>query len=594
MTTWKRTHTCGEINAALSDETVVVNGWVNRRRDLGGLIFVDLRDRWGVVQVVFSPEVFSAEEFAAAETLRSEFVVSVEGIVAQRPEGQVNPAMATGEVEIYARRLCILSQAQTPPFHLDRPLDVDETLRLKYRYLDLRRSDLQRALRIRHETVQYVRDFLNQNQFLEIETPMLTKSTPEGARDYLVPSRVHKGKFFALPQSPQMFKQLLMIGGFERYYQIVRCFRDEDLRADRQPEFTQVDLEMSFVDADDVMNLMEQMMRGLMKQILDVDVPDPFPKMDYHEAMNRFGSDRPDTRFGMELRDLTEQLAASEFKVFSSTAAKGGVIKGINAKGCGAEYSRREIDSLVEKAVGWGAKGLVWMNIADEIKSPTAKFLNSDEIDSVVQSLEGEKGDLLLLVADTFETACDVLGRMRLFLAETLNAVPQNRYDLLWVVDWPLLEWDGDSKRYAAAHHPFTAPKDEDVELLGSRPGEVRAKAYDLVLNGVELGGGSVRINNTKLQEQMFRTLGFSAAAAREQFGFFLDAFQYGTPPHAGIALGLDRMIMLLAGQASIRDVMAFPKTASAVDLMVDAPNAISKAQWDDLGLTSAAKERKR
>ena len=582
---WKRTHHCGTISKELVGQTVTLNGWVNRRRDLGGLIFIDLRDRSGLVQIVCSPETLTADQYRRAEKLRQEFVLSVTGIVQPRPEGQTNPELASGEVEVQVQSLQILAESKTPPFHIDRVEDVDDSLLLKYRYLNLRQKHLQDAIITRHRIVHFVRNFLDSRGFLEIETPMLTKSTPEGARDYVVPSRIHTGKFYALPQSPQLFKQLLMIAGFERYYQIARCFRDEDLRADRQPEFTQIDVEMSFVDADDIMQIMEEMIVNLTETITGKRIKTPIPRISYQEAMLRYGSDRPDTRFGLEIVEVTDAVAESEFKVFAATVAGGGVVRGINAKGCGAKFSRREIDELVKMATDFGAKGLVWVNIDETIKSPVAKFLSESEIQAICDKLGAEQGDLLLLVADAPAAAAEVLGRLRLHLGSKLELIDPDRFDFLWVVDWPLFEYNEEEGRYTAAHHPFTAPHDDDVAILITDQQNVRAKAYDLVLNGVELGGGSVRISNKALQMKMFKALGFTPEEAHDKFGFFLEAFEYGAPPHGGIAFGLDRLVMLLTGSSSIRDVIAFPKTTSALDLMVNAPSEISEQQLKELKL---------
>jgi len=589
---WKRTHYCGTVNKELVGQAVTLNGWVNRRRDLGGLIFIDLRDRTGLVQIVCSPEVLSEEQYRLAEGLRQEYVVSVSGVVRPRPEGQANPNLATGEIEVDVQSLEILAESKTPPFPVDRAADVDDTLLLRYRYLDLRRQPLQETIAARHRIVHYVRNFLDSHGFLEIETPMLTKSTPEGARDYIVPSRVHHGKFYALPQSPQMFKQLLMIAGFERYYQIARCFRDEDLRADRQPEFTQIDLEMSFVEAEDIMNLMEEMMIGLVKAITGREVPAPIPRISWAEAMLRYGSDKPDTRFGMEIVDVTDSVSQSQFRVFAAAIAAGGVVRGLNAKGCGAKFSRREIDNLVEEAEKYGAKGLIWINVGEgEIKSPIAKFLSEQETTAILRKLQAESGDLLLLVADAAPTAADVLGRLRLSLGKQLGLIDENRCDFIWVTDWPLFEYSEEEGRWAAAHHPFTAPHDEDLGILATDQRNVRAKAYDLVLNGIELGGGSIRISRKEVQMKMFEALGLSEAEVQEKFGFFLEAFEYGAPPHGGIAFGLDRLVMLLTGRDSIRDVIAFPKTTSAMDLMVGAPSAVSPQQLRELKLNLKLEE---
>ncbi|CAM3705166.1 aspartate--tRNA ligase [Aeromicrobium ponti] len=580
-----RTYYCGEVTEEAIGEKVSLKGWVQKRRDLGGLIFIDLRDRTGIVQVVFNPEV-SPEALAAAEKVRNEFVLDIEGKVIAREEGTVNENLKTGRIEIQAEKISIINEAKTPPFMIDNKADVSEDVRLKYRYLDLRRPVMFDTFKMRHQVTKAIRDFLDSQDFLDVETPILTKSTPEGARDYLVPSRVHPGEFYALPQSPQIFKQLLMVGGFERYYQIARCFRDEDLRADRQPEFTQVDIEMSFMTQDEIIGLMENMMKKIMKEVKGMDVQLPFPRMSYQDAMDRFGSDKPDTRFGMELTDLSEIVKESSFKVFAGAVSSGGQVKAINVKNAAGKYSRKDIDALTEFVAVYGAKGLAWLKAEEDgLKGPIAKFVTEEEQKAFYAALSVEPGDLLLFVADKINVVADALGALRLKLGKELDLIDQSKFNFLWVTDWPLLEYDEDEGRYYAAHHPFTMPAREDLELLDKDPSQVRAQAYDLVLNGYELGGGSLRIFEREVQEKMFSILGFSKEEAVEQFGFLLEAFEYGTPPHGGIALGLDRLVMLLAGRTNLRDTIAFPKTASASCILTDAPGEVSEAQLNDLHL---------
>jgi len=589
---WKRTHYCGDLKAGNIGEQVCLMGWVQRRRDHGGLIFIDLRDRTGIVQLALDPD-RDPEAHAKADQVRSEWVVAAIGRVSPRPEGMVNPKLKTGEVEIEVSELRILNQAETPPFMLDEYTDVAENLRLKYRYLDLRRPAVQECLIMRHKVTRTVRSYLDENGFLDIETPVLTKSTPEGARDYLVPSRVNQGTFYALPQSPQIFKQLLMVSGFDRYAQIVKCFRDEDLRADRQPEFTQIDCEMSFVDRDDVIAMMEGMIARVFREALGVEVKLPMARMTYAEALDRFGVDNPDLRFGLELVDLTDIVRECDFKVFADVAAGGGLVKAINVKG-GATFSRKDLDDLTGFVGIYGAKGLAWVKInADGWQSPIAKFFKDEELKAIEQALGAETGDLLLFVADKASIANEALGRLRQHLGHKLGMAKKDDYRFVWITDFPLLEWDEEEKRHVAVHHPFTAPMDEDIPLLDSDPGKARAKAYDLVLNGSEIGGGSIRIHDQAIQAKMFELLGIGEEEARAKFGFLLDALKYGAPPHGGIAFGLDRLTMLLAGTDSIRDVIAFPKTQKATCLLSEAPSPVDEKQLRELGIRLSSRARK-
>ncbi|MBM7597847.1 aspartyl-tRNA synthetase [Virgibacillus halotolerans] len=567
------------------NEQVLLKGWVQIRRDLGGLIFIDFRDKSGIVQVVFNPD-FSKQALEIAETVRTEYVIEVQGKVVLRDESTVNKAMKTGKIEVLASEIVVLNKSKTPPFAIKDETDVAEDLRLKYRYMDLRRSSLQETFKMRHQTTQAVRNFLNDDGFMEMETPILTKSTPEGARDYLVPSRVHAGEFYALPQSPQLFKQLIMMGGFEKYYQIARCFRDEDLRADRQPEFTQIDIETSFMTSDEIMEMTEQMMKQVMKQVKGIDMVLPLQRMPYDEAMARFGSDKPDTRFGLELIDVSETLAQSSFKVFQGAIEAGGKVCLLNVKGQATAFSRKDIDKLTDNVKVYGAKGLAWLKFdGAELTGPIAKFLSDNEKADLITHAAASDGDLLLFVADKTSVVYDSLGALRLKLGKQLELIDESKFNFLWVTDWPLLEYDEESGRYFAAHHPFTSPIESDYDKLETDPASVRANAYDLVLNGYELGGGSIRNYQRDMQDKMFKVLGFSEEEAQSQFGFLLEALEYGAPPHGGVALGLDRIIMLLAGRSNLRDTILFPKTASASDLLTDAPNEVSDAQLDELAI---------
>jgi len=578
----KRSHRCAELTSANIGETVTVMGWVQKQRNLGSLIFVDLRDRSGILQLVFTDK--DGEMFEKAKTIRSEYVLAVVGTVSARAPEAVNKKMVTGEIEISAKELRILSTSETPPIYIEENSDVNEITRLKYRYLDLRRPDMQRNLMLRHRVAKVARDYYDENGFIEVETPILIKSTPEGARDYLVPSRVHPGKFFALPQSPQLYKQLLMVSGFDRYFQIAKCFRDEDLRADRQPEFTQIDIEMSFVNVEDVLTINEGFIKRVFKEALNVELETPFLRMPYAEAMERFGSDKPDIRFGMELVNVSDLVANCGFKVFTDAIAGGGSVRAINAKGC-AKFSRKEIDALVEVVKTYKAKGMAWISIDsnNQIKSSFAKFMTEDEMKALLERTQAEAGDLICFVADKNSIVFDALGQLRLEVARKLDILNPDEFKFLWVTEFPLFEYDEEEERYVAKHHPFTCPMDEDLELLDTDPGKVRAKAYDIVLNGVELGGGSIRIHNQELQAKMLNMLGFTEEDANRKFGFLLEAFKYGTPPHGGMAFGLDRMIMLMAKTNSIRDVIAFPKVQNSSSPMDNAPDVVDEKQLQEL-----------
>ncbi|HHB3062116.1 TPA: aspartate--tRNA ligase [Staphylococcus aureus] len=582
----KRTTYCGLVTEAFLGQEITLKGWVNNRRDLGGLIFVDLRDREGIVQVVFNPA-FSEEALKIAETVRSEYVVEVQGTVTKRDPETVNPKIKTGQVEVQVTNIKVFNKSETPPFSINEEnVNVDENIRLKYRYLDLRRQELAQTFKMRHQITRSIRQYLDDEGFFDIETPVLTKSTPEGARDYLVPSRVHDGEFYALPQSPQLFKQLLMISGFDKYYQIVKCFRDEDLRADRQPEFTQVDIEMSFVDQEDVMQMGEEMLKKVVKEVKGVEINGAFPRMTYKEAMRRYGSDKPDTRFEMELIDVSQLGRDMDFKVFKDTVENDGEIKAIVAKGAAEQYTRKDMDALTEFVNIYGAKGLAWVKVVEDgLTGPIGRFFETENVETLLTLTGAEAGDLVMFVADKPNVVAQSLGALRVKLAKELGLIDETKLNFLWVTDWPLLEYDEDAKRYVAAHHPFTSPKEADIAKLGTAPEEAEANAYDIVLNGYELGGGSIRIHDGELQEKMFEVLGFTKEQAQEQFGFLLDAFKYGAPPHGGIALGLDRLVMLLTNRTNLRDTIAFPKTASATCLLTNAPGEVSDKQLEELSL---------
>ncbi len=587
----KRTHHCNGLTHADVGKEIVLMGWVLRRRDHGGVIFIDLRDRWGLTQVVFNPEI-NAEVHAKAHGIRSEWVLAIRGLVEARPDGMVNPKLATGEIEVRVLELRILNQSKTPPFPLDEETEISDNLRLKYRYIDLRRPSMAEGLIMRHKAAKAIRTYLNNENFLEIETPVLTRSTPEGARDYLVPSRVNQGKFFALPQSPQLFKQLLMVAGMDRYYQIVRCFRDEDLRADRQPEFTQVDMELSFVEEEDIYAVGEGLMRLLFKETIGLDLSLPFPRMTYEEAMNRYGCDKPDTRFGLELISLTEEVRNCGFQVFRTVVEKGGMVKAINAKGC-THFSRKDLDDLTGYVANFGAKGLAWVKVKPEgeWQSPIAKFFSDEERAGMAKTLGAETDDLLFFVADQPNVVHQALSELRLELGRRLNLIDKKQFNFLWVCDFPLLEYDHEQKRHTAVHHPFTAPNEEDIPLMETEPGKMRSRAYDLVLNGTEIGGGSIRIHQKEMQERVFAALGISEEEVADKFDFLVKALELGAPPHGGMAFGLDRLMMILLGRDSIRDVIAFPKTQKATCPLTDAPSAVARKQLTELGLRPDWKE---
>jgi len=590
MGSLQRTHNCNQLGIDNLNQEVTLMGWVLRRRDHGGVIFIDLRDRWGITQVVFNPEI-NPEIHAKAHQLRSEWVLAVKGMVERRPGDMANPKLQTGEIEILVNELRILNTSETPPFPLDEITEVSDNLRLQYRYLDLRRPEMAEKLIMRHKAVQAVRNYLSDNNFLEIETPMLTRSTPEGARDYLVPSRVNQGKFYALPQSPQLFKQMLMMSGMDRYFQIVKCFRDEDLRADRQPEFTQIDMELSFENEDDIIAVTEGMIKDVFQKTRGIELHPPFKRMQYDEAMARFGTDRPDTRFGFELIDLTETLRGCGFKVFNSIIDKGGAVKAINAKGC-ADFSRKDLDNLTEYAGRFGAKGMAWIKIKeDQWQSPITKFFTEEEIEAMGKVLEAEPGDLILFGADDTATVNQVLAELRLELARRLKLVDNDSFNFLWITDFPLVEYDAERKRFTAVHHPFTAPFEEHLDLLETDPAKVKSRAYDLVLNGNEIGGGSIRIHNPAIQERVLKTLGIDKDEADDKFGFLLQALKFGAPPHGGIAFGVDRLLMLLTGSDSIRDVIAFPKTQKATCPLTEAPASVARKQLTELHLRPDWKE---
>ena len=590
MSIFKRSHMCGELRESNIGEKVVLNGWIQKRRNLGGLIFCDLRDKTGITQIVFNDKI-PQELFDRADTLRSEYVVGVKGTVMERDSK--NPALPTGDIEVFADDLIIYSEADTPPIYIKDDDNVDDNLRLKYRYLDLRKKKMQDNLTFRHKLAKLTRDYFSDNGFTEVETPVLIKSTPEGARDYLVPSRVNQGRFYALPQSPQMFKQLLMVGGTDRYMQIVKCFRDEDLRADRQPEFTQIDLEMSFVDMDDVIEIQEGYLKKVFKEMKGVDIETPFPRMTYDEAMERYGSDKPDTRVGFELQDITELVKDCEFKVFTDAITAGGSVRGICVTGAAKDYTRKKIDKLTEMIKSYGAKGMVWMKVAEDgVSSSVNKFFTPEQLQAIADHMGAAAGDLILIVSDRNKVVFDSLGFLRRHIADEMGLLDDEQYNLLWVIDFPLFEYDEEADAYHAMHHPFTSPKAEDAELLKTDPTKAKANAYDIVLNGVELGGGSIRIHDRDMQEDMFRALNMSQEDIDEKFGFLVEAFRYGTPPHGGLAYGMDRLVMLLTGEKSIREVIAFPKNQAAQCMVSEAPGTVEQQQLDELGIKIVSEEK--